>query len=140
MLLPALLSWGERAQAVVTRWRTGPKGSRETLLSVAGGTNPNGEGREALVPDTVSPAALPLRWVPPPMAPAGQHAEGPRDEKDPAAGENLGLPRTLVAPTQAEGPRGHTLWSCDWLSRSELDLSQKTDPREGDHDSWPSAR
>jgi len=37
-----------------------------------------------------------------------------------------------MAPTQAEGPCGYTLWSCDWLSHSVLNLPQKTDPREGD--------
>lgn len=43
--LPALLSWGERAQAAMTSGRTGPEGSREILFSAAGGTNQNEEGR-----------------------------------------------------------------------------------------------
>lgn len=136
MFLPAFDSSAEQARTVVTSWRTGPEGSREILLSVAGGTNQQGVGREALVLDTVSPTALPLRWAPPPRTPAWPTCRVTKDEKDTAAGKPLKDPH---GTDSGRGSCGHTLWSCDWLSHSVLNLPQKTDPREGDHYSRPSA-
>lgn len=36
---------------------------------------------------------------------------------------------------QAEGTCGHTLWSCGGLSPRVFNVTQKTDPREDDHES-----
>lgn len=129
--LPALLSWGEGAQAVVTSWEDRAQGIPGDSIKCGWRNQPEWGGQRGSGAGHCVPSSPPLEVGASPKDTCLANMQNdPRMRKTQLQGRTYGLSRPLVAPTRAEGPCGHTLWSCDWLSHSELNRSHNRQTRE----------